>query len=232
MVKNHYQQLYLGQSIDRYEEVSSSNKSAEEGFCDTMTSTLTKTALDNKARLFQAAALGDLPTLTALIKEDKSSIELQDNSGNTVLHFAAYYGQAALISALIEYNAQVGTKNNKGALACHCAAVRGNDEALKILLSKDRISQLEAQDNDGNTPLHLAAYAGHSSTLKTVLCHCPPLLEAKNKMSRTAVHLAAGGGKIETLSLLIDNYSAQMEIADEKGTHFYIWPHILDMSLP
>ena len=61
-----------------------------------------------------------------------------------------------IIEYLIENGADINAQDKYGMSPLHHTAIRGNQEALKVLLKSPGIVQ-EPRDAQGSTPLHLAA---------------------------------------------------------------------------
>jgi ankyrin repeat protein len=60
---------------------------------------------------------------------------------------------------LLELGADAGLRDNKGRLAVHFAAERGQTAALRILVAGPE--DVQAMDRSGDTALHVAASRGH-----------------------------------------------------------------------
>ncbi|BET37530.1 hypothetical protein SAP269_01190 [Spiroplasma ixodetis] len=79
--------------------------------------------------------------------------------GNTPLHFAISYNQQIIVKELLnnpnsKNKIDVNIKNEYDYTPLHVATKEGNLEIVKELLNHPEID-LNIQDNDGNTPLHL-----------------------------------------------------------------------------
>lgn len=105
------------------------------------------------------------------------------------LHRASTYGHVNCISLLIEkYNIDPNTENKYGKTPLHNASECGFIECMHELLRNN--ANADAQDIDGNTPLHHASikYAncvallmanGANSELQNKLCDTPYVLALK-----------------------------------------------------
>lgn len=109
-------------------------------------------------------ALGTLVEL--LIKTSNQILTIGNHSGFTALHFAIYEQRADIVrhicSAYSDIHAiiDVPSKDMKNCL--HLAIEKNLDlGVLRSLAEKASITALCAQDNEGNTPLHLAVKFDH-----------------------------------------------------------------------
>lgn len=90
-----------------------------------------------------------------------------NRSGTPVLIQAVITGNPEIVQALIEAGADVNLGNRRGWLPVHEASRRGLASIIP-LLAKAPMAFLE-MDCDGELPLHLAAAAGHATTLRALL---------------------------------------------------------------
>ncbi|KAF8391794.1 hypothetical protein HHK36_022028 [Tetracentron sinense] len=96
--------------------------------------------------------------ITKLLVEKKPElIEEQDIYGRTALHYAASYDAVELV-------------NNRGQNAFHVCIGKARVGVLDCLMSKVRDDEvLNQQDNEGNTPLHLAVKIGNPKLVESML---------------------------------------------------------------
>ena len=85
----------------------------------------------------------------------------------------------------------------------HAAAKAGdNDEVAAILSMDNRLTR--AVDQDGWTPLHLAAHYGHVDVVETLLANNADVhARSTNYMRNQALHAATAGRRVETARLLL-----------------------------
>ena len=90
------------------------------------------------------------------------------SGGATPLGWAAFFGDAALVSLLaVDYDADVNARDNEGRAPLYDAADQGRDEVAKILLSAG--ASVNVQANDGRTPLARAAERGRVAVVSLLL---------------------------------------------------------------
>ncbi len=86
----------------------------------------------------------------------------------------------------------------------HDAALNGNLIKVKELLAKDA-SLLDAANNVGRTPLHLAADRGHLGLAGWLVNKGADVNRRENSYRLAPLHLAARGGHLEIVRLLLKN---------------------------
>jgi ankyrin repeat protein len=85
----------------------------------------------------------------------KNTLYAKNKDSNTPLHVAAYYGRANAVETLCSYKADVNERGKFGWAGVHYAAWEGHGEVLSLLLEQG--ANVNVCDEDGNTPLHIAA---------------------------------------------------------------------------
>ncbi len=98
--------------------------------------------------------------------------EDQRHGTRTALHLAAEAGHHTIVEALLQAGAQVDTPILEGTApfdrtALHLAAANGHHEVARILLAHGAAvdAQTKAWDGPGETPLTMAAEAGHAEVI-------------------------------------------------------------------
>jgi ankyrin repeat protein len=86
----------------------------------------------------------------------------------------------------------------------HKAAKDGDTDEVAALLSMDnRLTR--THDEDGWTPLHLAAHYGHADTVALLLHNNAPVdIRSTNQMTNTPLHAALAGRRGDVARVLID----------------------------
>ena len=103
-----------------------------------------------------------------LVKEGYDVNEKNAN-GQTPLMVAAIMGAEDLVHQLCMLAAEPLLQDSRGGTAMHMAAAFGHDKILNILYAARGPQALDIADHLGNTPLHLAARAGQSTVVGTLL---------------------------------------------------------------
>lgn len=110
-----------------------------------------------------------------------------------------------------------GTVNGlplSGGNALHMAAMKGQTDCLKILLSADLLLRLQVPDNDQMTPMHYAAIFGNSSAI-AVLHDSGQDIDATSQLGCTPLHFAAFNKHLDCVKTLLKLGANQ--IADANG---------------
>uniref|UniRef100_A0A8C5QPL4 CASK interacting protein 1 n=1 Tax=Leptobrachium leishanense TaxID=445787 RepID=A0A8C5QPL4_9ANUR len=105
-------------------------------------------------------------------------------------------------SLLLEAQAAVDIKDNKGMRPLHYAAWQGKKEPMKLLLKSG--SSVNIQSDEGQIPLHQAAQHGHYDVSEMLLQHQsnPCIMDISGK---TPLDLACEFGRVGVVQLLLNS---------------------------
>ena len=130
-------------------------------------------------------------------------LNLTDRYGDSPLHWAAWFGNEAMLYSLLFI---VGTSENKhvklnaqnkyGETALHYAGKLGRVKCTKWLLIRTDINPNIKEHRAGNTPLHEAAKNGHTEVVKMLLAHQDINPNLRNDAGFTPLQLAMQGGAV------------------------------------
>ncbi|KAL0631013.1 hypothetical protein Q9L58_010131 [Maublancomyces gigas] len=107
-----------------------------------------------------AAHVGNWELVMRLL-DDGADIETQGYKRYTALHVAAIFQQTGVLTVLLARGANASAKDTEGLTALHHAAGEGHWKVVQILVVRGK-ADLEARDNDGNTPLHSAVMGSNA----------------------------------------------------------------------
>jgi ankyrin repeat protein len=121
--------------------------------------------------VFEAAAVGDLERLRALLDADPSQADAYAPDGFFPLALAAFFGQAAAIALLLERGADVGAtaRNPMRVQALHSAVAGRNAEGARLLVEAG--ADPNVHQHGGWTPLQGAAAHGDRPIVDLLLAH-------------------------------------------------------------
>ncbi|MEE6458264.1 hypothetical protein FKM82_000241 [Ascaphus truei] len=140
--------------------------------------------------VYQAAANGDVNTLTAVIREDPSILEYCDNEGCTPLMHAVSGRQVDTVKLLLKMGANINTQDACGRTSLSLATYLGWLEGCVSLLRNG--AKQNIPDKNGRLPLH-AATAEADVRLLAVLLQQSTLNEINHQDNEgmTSLHWAA-----------------------------------------
>ena len=150
--------------------------------------------------IFEAASLGRLSDIEALIKENPSIVSEYSTEGFTALQLAAYLGKGDTVDFLLRSGADVNAiaKNLTGYTALTGAVARGHESLASTLLEQG--ANPNHRYEGGFTPLMEAAASGSVDVTKLLLAHGADRMILLN--GKTALDLALEKGRKETAQLL------------------------------
>lgn len=134
-------------------------------------------------------------------------VNIQDNSGWTLLHHAAFSGNTELVKFLLDSGAHINIPNQTGITPLHAGVngrKYGSAETVKQLVGygKDQLlveaqADLTARDQQGKTLLHFAAEQNVDAVCYFLILGLA--VNAKDNNGRTALYYAADAEIIKTL---------------------------------
>jgi ankyrin repeat protein len=150
---------------------------------------------------FETAAVGDPAALAALVAADPSLITRMHPLGWTVLHFAAFGGNAGAVRLLLDRGAAIELRaaNKFANTPLHVALLTGDRATVQLLI--ERGADLAARYETGTTPLHLAAALGRVDLVSLLLAH-GAAVDARLDSGETALSLAVHNKHPEAAALL------------------------------
>jgi ankyrin repeat protein len=123
--------------------------------------------------VYEAATVGDLERLEALLKADPVLASSFDEGGTTALHLAAFFGQLGAAQTLLDHGAPISIMSRVESphipknTPLH-AALAGRAHAVAELLI-ERGADVTAIDSAGLAPIHHAAFGGSMAMTEKLL---------------------------------------------------------------
>uniref|UniRef100_A0A7N8X1U8 Nuclear factor of kappa light polypeptide gene enhancer in B-cells 2 (p49/p100) n=1 Tax=Mastacembelus armatus TaxID=205130 RepID=A0A7N8X1U8_9TELE len=172
------------------------------------------------AALLQYCSTGDARVLLAI---QRHLCGVQDVNGDTPLHLAIIHQQTDVIQQLIHtvLSSQqlniLNTANHLQQTPLHLAVITRQVKVVEVLLRAGADPSL--LDKDGRSPLHLAALAGDSVTLRPLLAHLGKrhtLVNSPDFHGLHPLHLAMRRDGERCLRLLVDG-GANVNAPEQKS---------------
>nr|WP_257263334.1 ankyrin repeat domain-containing protein [Endozoicomonas sp. ONNA2] len=141
--------------------------------------------------LHLAVKNGDKRVVMELLQIDGSLARKRDEAGDMALHVASLKSRTEIVQVLLDFDPSLAKDKGADGKTPHHHAAGGDEESLsgnclELLIGAE--PDIDATDNSGNTPLHLAAKRGYSGCVKLLL-DAGADIKANNK-KKTPLHLA------------------------------------------
>ena len=139
-----------------------------------------------------------------------------DTQGNHALHIASSNGMFTAVQLLVDLGADTNAMNLHGQTPLHAAADRKDYPELCEILLK-HAAKINAVDEDGCQPLHLACKQGHTSTGSLLLSHGADT-NAVNVHGQAPLHVVTDGKKdCPELCEILLKHAAKIDAVDGDG---------------
>ena len=111
-----------------------------------------------------AVRRGHTETVRYLVCLPEVDVNYGDADNHTALHFAVEGTHTDVVQVLIDAGADIDTKNNYRCSPLHSACISGTLDVVKMLVRAG--AGVRATDDEGDTCLILAAFFGHTETVR------------------------------------------------------------------
>ncbi|KAL3624768.1 hypothetical protein CASFOL_031436 [Castilleja foliolosa] len=153
-----------------------------------------------------------------LVQKDPEGSYCVNNKGESALYLAAKVGSARCVSLILQLSTDQGQVNElfTSNSAIHAAVERKDRDVLEAML-KTNPSFARSRDNEGRTPLHLAASLGYLEEVRYLLRQYAPSATRKDKKGLLPIHLATIKGHVDIVRLLLRDCPDSGELLDNDG---------------
>jgi len=169
-------------------------RNSGEGFVPSQGNTELKLALERYPLLdaFETAAVGERKQLERLLAKDAKLIEARNAFGWTPLHFAAFAGNIANATLLLDRGADIHSRAHSRFrnTPLQVALLTGQYEMAKLLL--ERGADVLDRQAKGFAPIHEAAQLGRIDLIELLLAHGAEI-NSRSDDGRTALTEALRG---------------------------------------
>lgn len=175
------------------------------------------------ARLYTAAAKGDVITLRELISADDVLRQVTPQR-NALLHIASQFGQLVSVQLILQFSSSsslLQQPNRKGDTALHLAAREGHREVVKALIHgakslhpeiesdvKPDKAMMRTTNKTGGTALHEAVWYNHVQVVELLVKEDPDFTYGADSSGYTPLYIAAERGFGDLVKILIGNKSS------------------------
>ena len=136
-------------------------------------------------------SMDDSTRVAQLLLERGADVNALDEDNITPLHLASYYKKVEIARVLLDGDAATNPTANQGRTPLHVVAEgysRDDDVLAQLLL--ERGADIDAPDDDIQTPLHLASHFGRVR-MAVVLLNAGANASANNAQGQTPLHLVS-----------------------------------------
>lgn len=162
--------------------------------------------LGRRKRVLHWASERGFERLAGALLENGSYVGALDCNGWTPLLHAAANGHGGIISKLLNKGANIEAKSYWGdrETALHCAALEGQEAAIRVLL--ERGAEVDTKAQSRSTALHFAVEGEKEMIVKLLIDKGANInIQRDNEAGNFAIHLAIQNEDERILVLLLDN---------------------------
>jgi ankyrin repeat protein len=149
-----------------------------------------------------AASDSDWKIVEAILRAAPAgTVYMQDSGGLSALHVAARMGHHRVVDDLLgSFPDAAELRDGDGGTFVHTAAREKRSKVVSLAVKNTMLrGLLDAQDRDGNTPLHLAVAVGAPGVVEALLRKGKVRADVLNNDGRTAFDLATGSTSFFTM---------------------------------
>ncbi|XP_064196863.1 NF-kappa-B inhibitor epsilon [Anguilla rostrata] len=167
--------------------------------------------VDSLNEIIQSCSISEQPESEnpeSCSEQEVNLLTTVTEDGDTILHLAIIHEEEDFAHQLIELFPKdiLDIQNNLYQTPLHLATYLNSPSVVRRLLEQE--ASLELQDQEGNTPLHLACDQGRNDCASEMGTHTPPrqlsvVMEMQNWRGQTCLHLATQRRNHRMVKLLL-----------------------------
>jgi ankyrin repeat protein len=154
-----------------------------------------------EADILDLAVEGNTSAVSELIA-DARNVNLKQTDGTSLLHWAVYYDDAALVEQLLERGAEIATRNDYDATPMSQAAIIGNTDVLALLLAAG--ADPNEKGADDQTPIMIVARTSNTPAAELLIEAGADVNAVEKWRGQTALMWAAAQKQAGMVKLLLD----------------------------
>ncbi|KAL1216493.1 Protein ACCELERATED CELL DEATH 6 [Cardamine amara subsp. amara] len=176
---------------------------------------------DEVSPLYLAVEAGYLQLVHKMLQSSSLETKLASMfNGRSVVHTAMGAKRRDILALILSQDPRlVKLRNKEGRTCLSFGASIGFYEGIRYILAEfDKpASHLSyVTDDDGFSPIHMAAKEGHVRIVKEFLKHCPDSIELLNGQCQNILHVAAESGKSKVVKYILGLDHKQKRMINEQ----------------
>ncbi|XP_035547950.1 protein ACCELERATED CELL DEATH 6-like isoform X2 [Juglans regia] len=200
------------------EHQKSQHQDLESGVVEAMKEMIGKLNNERDTALHEAVRYNHIEVVKQLLMGVDQEFSFGANaSGETPLYLAAESCYPDLVSEILNKLKSPAYDGPLGITALHAAAIHKQEGMTENILQRYGRKLCKQADQNGWTPLHMAAYMGNFTVTKLLLAFDRDVAYMKDAEGRTALHIAALRNKIRVTKEIISMCPDCCEVVDNKG---------------
>src|SRR4051795_13604022 len=150
---------------------------------------------DTAAAFIDAIKAGEFERVKAMVSAEPTLIDARSRTGESAILTAVYHRQKEIVNLLVARGAPLDLFE---------ASAAGDTERVERLIGDAGAEPINGFSGDGWTPLHLAAFFGHTKIAELLLAHDADVAaRSRNSNGNTPLHAALAGNHKMVAGLLI-----------------------------
>jgi ankyrin repeat protein len=149
--------------------------------------------------LMEAVQSNRIEVAKLLLQKAKADVSIRDDSGTQALALAVKARNAQAVRLLLDAGADIHARNAAGETPFRLCLPSGLD-GLKLLIDSRNVN---AQDHEGRSPLHIVVAESPAYEAVSWLCERGAKVNSRDMQGDSPLHLAVRNGQYEAAALLV-----------------------------